>query len=168
MVNIYKLIIDSNHRSIELLRGLMCLLVQNALFTPYWSMNAHTASYVAGGSGRVQVIGENGKKVLDQRVKEGELLVVPQYYIVAMKADEGGMEWVSFKTSALPARSPLSGVDSAVNGMPAQILASSYGISLKQAQQVKHNRDQHLNSEFPLFLLLTPLYFATHFFILFF
>lgn len=66
--------------------------------------------------------------------------MVSQYYIVAMKTDEGGMEWVSFKTSSLPPRGPLAGIDSAVNGIPAQILASSYGISLKQALLVKHNR----------------------------
>lgn len=103
-------------------------------------MNVHTASYVTRGSG----IGENGKKVPDQRVTEGELLVVSQYYLVAMKTDEGGMEWVSFKTSSLPARGPLASIDSAVNGIPTQILASSYGISLKQTLQVKHNRDQHV------------------------
>ncbi|XP_068650843.1 11S globulin seed storage protein 2-like [Aristolochia californica] len=118
-------------------------LYGNALYVPHWSMNSHSIVYVTRGGGRVQVVGSNGNTVLDEEVKEGQIVVVPQYYAVMTKALETGFEWISFKTSALPMKSPLVGARSALKGMPIQVLTNSYQISYRQAQDVKFNRERH-------------------------
>nr|CAA64761.1 legumin-like protein [Asarum europaeum] len=119
-------------------------LYQNSIFAPHWTMNAHTIHYVTRGRGRVQVVGHDGEKVLDARVNEGDMFVVPQYFAVMKQADKNGLEWVSIKTSALPMRSPLVGSTSAIKGMPIQVLTNSYRISKSEAQNLKYNRERHV------------------------
>ncbi|XP_068466966.1 glutelin type-A 3-like [Phaseolus vulgaris] len=48
--------------------------------------------YIARGSGSIEIVGLNGERALDAQVKAGELLVVPQFYVVAKIAGEEGME----------------------------------------------------------------------------
>ncbi|KAJ9538079.1 hypothetical protein OSB04_030812 [Centaurea solstitialis] len=51
--------------------------------------------YVTKGSGRIRVVGNEGKPSFDGDVAEGELMVVPQFLAAAVIADEGGMELFS-------------------------------------------------------------------------
>ncbi|KAJ9538110.1 hypothetical protein OSB04_030843 [Centaurea solstitialis] len=51
--------------------------------------------YVAKGSGRIRVVGNEGKPSFDGDVAEGELMVLPQFLAAAVIADEGGMELFS-------------------------------------------------------------------------
>ncbi|XP_068667406.1 11S globulin seed storage protein 2-like [Aristolochia californica] len=118
-------------------------LYENAIYVPHWSMNSHSIVYVTRGSGRIQVVGSNGNTVLNEEVRRGQIVVVPQYFAVMTKANDNGFEWISFKTSALPMKSPLVGARSALKGMPVQVLANSYQISNREAQDVKYNRERH-------------------------
>ncbi|XP_077225184.1 11S globulin seed storage protein 2-like [Tasmannia lanceolata] len=117
-------------------------LYPNAILAPHWSMNAHKVVYVTRGEGQVQVVGHNGRALFNERVKEGDLFVVPQYYAATKRAGDDGFEWVEFQTSALPMKSPLVGSRSALRGMPLEVLTNSYRISNKEAQDIKYNREQ--------------------------
>ncbi|KAK1283288.1 hypothetical protein QJS10_CPB21g00047 [Acorus calamus] len=120
-------------------------LLPNAILAPHWGMNAHTIIYITRGDGNLQVVGSNGRKVFNERVREGQLVVVPQYFASMKRAGRNGVEWVAFKTSALPIRSPLAGHSSVFKGLPLQVITNSYGVSNRQAQQLKLNREyQHL------------------------
>ncbi|KAG4206279.1 hypothetical protein ERO13_A03G000051v2 [Gossypium hirsutum] len=55
--------------------------------------------YIAKGSGEVQIVGINGKLVLNTKVETGQLFVVPKLFAVVVSADEQGIELVSIVTS---------------------------------------------------------------------
>ncbi|KAG9445653.1 hypothetical protein H6P81_011781 [Aristolochia fimbriata] len=118
-------------------------LYQNSVYLPHWEMNSHSIVYVTRGSARIQVVGSNGKTVLDEEVRRGQIVVVPQYFASMVRASQNGFEWISFKTSALPMKSPIAGARSALKGMPIPVLVNSYRISNRQAQDVKYNREKH-------------------------
>lgn len=56
--------------------------------------------YVVKGGGRIQIVGMNGKRVLDSEVKVGHLVVVPRFFVVAILAEEQGLECLSVITSS--------------------------------------------------------------------
>jgi len=55
--------------------------------------------YIARGSGKIEIVGFDGKHSLDTQVKAGDLLVVPQFYVAAQIAGEEGMECYSIVTT---------------------------------------------------------------------
>jgi hypothetical protein len=55
--------------------------------------------YISRGSGKIEIVGLSGKRVLDSEVKAGHLIVVPQFFVVAQIAGEGGLESFSIVTS---------------------------------------------------------------------
>jgi len=55
--------------------------------------------YIARGSGKIEIVDFNGKSVLDTQVEAGDLLVVPQFFVVAQVAGEEGMESYSTVTT---------------------------------------------------------------------
>ena len=57
------------------------------------------AVYVVRGSGQVQIVGINGKRVLDTEIEAGQLFVVPKFFVVAVTAGNEGMECFSIVTS---------------------------------------------------------------------
>ncbi|KAI3964240.1 hypothetical protein MKW92_012146 [Papaver armeniacum] len=118
-------------------------LYPNAMHAPHWTMNAHSVFYVTRGDAHVQVVGSNGQTVLDNRVNQGELFVVPQHFVSTIRAGNNGFEYVAFKTSGQPMKSPLVGYTSAFKAMPIQVLANSFQISTQEAQNLKYNREHH-------------------------
>ena len=56
--------------------------------------------YVTKGTGRVQITGASGKMEMDSEVKEGELFIVPKFFVFAQIAGENGMECLSVVTSS--------------------------------------------------------------------
>lgn len=116
--------------------------MQDAIFSPHYSVNSHTIVVVTRGDGRLQVVDDRGRNVFNGRVKQGEVIVIPQHYVSMKKAGSNGMEWVSFKTSAYPVKNQFAGRLSLFSGTPVQVLASSYGISFGQARQLKQCRKQ--------------------------
>ncbi|XVE93232.1 hypothetical protein REPUB_Repub01dG0172700 [Reevesia pubescens] len=57
--------------------------------------------YVAKGSGEVQIVGLQGKLVLNTKVEIGQIFVVPKFFMISAYAE--GMELVSIVTSTRPA-----------------------------------------------------------------
>ena len=115
-------------------------LKPNALYAPHWSSNAHSILYVISGDAQVQVVDDNGQTVLDQTVNQGDMFVIPQHYASAARAGRNGFEYVSIKTTSQPMQHPLVGQNSILRAMPLQVLTNAFGISLREAQNLKQAR----------------------------
>ncbi|KAL1563143.1 11S globulin subunit beta-like [Salvia divinorum] len=119
------------------------VLYRNAIMAPHWNVNAHSAIYITRGSGRFQVVGHNGRSVFDGEVREGQMIIVPQNFVVIKKAsDEEGLEWISFKTNDNAIISPLAGRLSALRAMPEEVLMNAYDISREDAKNLKYKREE--------------------------
>lgn len=57
--------------------------------------SAYQVTYIVKGSGRVQVVGVDGKRKLETRIKAGYLFIVPRFFVVSKIADSEGMSWFS-------------------------------------------------------------------------
>jgi hypothetical protein len=47
----------------------------------------------------VQVVGTDGKRVLETQVEGGYLFIVPRFFVVSKIADASGLEWFSIITT---------------------------------------------------------------------
>ncbi|XP_073118745.1 11S globulin seed storage protein Ana o 2.0101-like [Henckelia pumila] len=118
------------------------VLYKNAIMSPHWSTNAHSALYVTRGSARIQVVGNNGKRVFDEEVNKGQLLVVPQNFVVVKRASDEGFEWIAFKTNENAINNQLAGRLSAIRAMPVDVLTNAYGVSREDAWDLKYKREE--------------------------
>lgn len=84
-------------------KDLSCSLVKldpEAMHAPtYRADSAVEVIYVIKGGGKIQVIGINGKRVLDTEAKPGYLIVVPRLFAVAKLAGGHGLEFFSLITT---------------------------------------------------------------------
>lgn len=72
----------------------------SAMCSPGFSCDsALQVTYIVRGSGRVQVVGPDGRRALDTTLKAGNLFIVPRFYVVSKIADPDGMEWFSIITT---------------------------------------------------------------------
>ncbi|KAF3612943.1 hypothetical protein FXO38_36530 [Capsicum annuum] len=55
----------------------------------------------------MQVADHRGQAVLDEQVREGRFIVVPQNYAIVKQAGNEGCEWITFNTNEI---NTLSGV----------------------------------------------------------
>ncbi|KAJ4780833.1 Glutelin type-B 2 [Rhynchospora pubera] len=121
---------------------------RNAVLTPYWNINAHSLMYVTGGQGRVQIVDHQGKTVFDGQLRQKQLLLVPQNYVVLKKADpQQSFEWVSFKTNQNAMVNRLVGKASTIRALSLDVLRASYRITIEQAWRLKSSRRE----EFAIF-----------------
>ncbi|KAJ9158591.1 hypothetical protein P3X46_024156 [Hevea brasiliensis] len=75
----------------------------SAMYSPTYTANgASRLVYIVKGSGQVQIVGINGKRVLDINIKAGQMFLVPKFFAVAVVAGSEGMEFVSTLTSTWP------------------------------------------------------------------
>ncbi|GAA0171454.1 hypothetical protein LIER_25479 [Lithospermum erythrorhizon] len=118
------------------------VLYDNAIMAPYWVVNAHAMIYVTRGRARIQVVGNRGECVFDDEVREGQILVVPQNFVVIKKATNEGFEWVSFKTNDNAMNSQLAGRLSTLKSMPIEVLMNSYQMSREDASSLKYGRQE--------------------------
>ncbi|KAK4478198.1 hypothetical protein RD792_017481 [Penstemon davidsonii] len=118
------------------------VLYKNAIRAPHWNTNSHSVIYVTRGSARVQVVGDQGKSVYNDKISEGQLLIVPQNYVVIKKASDQGFEWVSFKTNDNAMSSQLAGRLSTIRAFPEEVLMNAYDISRQDARNLKYNREE--------------------------
>ena len=109
---------------------------------PLWNVNAHSIIYIIRGSGRIQIVGNSGKSMFNDHVKEGQFIVVPQNFAVIKKASGDGLEWIAFKTNGNAMTSQLAGRVSAIRNMPEEVLMNSYDISRDKARKLKYNREE--------------------------
>ncbi|XP_065021932.1 cocosin 1-like [Musa acuminata AAA Group] len=120
------------------------LLRPNAIRSPHWNVNAHSIVYALRGCSRVQVVGHRGQTVFVGELRQGQLLVVPQYFAMMFQAQRESFEWVSIKTNDNAMVNHLVGKTSAFRGMPVEVLMNSYCISREEAMRLKFNRGNEL------------------------
>ncbi|KAL6978681.1 hypothetical protein U1Q18_020346 [Sarracenia purpurea var. burkii] len=118
------------------------LLYRNALMAPLWKINAHSVLYATRGEAQVQIVDQRGEAVFNDRIREGQMVVVPQNFVVAKQAGDEGFEWVGFKTNENAMFSTLAGRTSVIRGMPVDVLANAYGISQGEARRLKMGREE--------------------------
>ncbi|KAL0456981.1 UNVERIFIED_CONTAM: 11S globulin seed storage protein Jug r 4 [Sesamum latifolium] len=118
------------------------VLYRNGITAPHWSTNSHSALYVTRGSARIQVVGHKGRSVLNEEVNEGQLVVVPQNFALAIRASEQGFEYVTFRTNDNAMKSELAGRLSAIRAMPDEVVMNAFGVSREDARNLKYNRDE--------------------------
>lgn len=71
-----------------------------AMCSPGFSCDsALQVTYIVRGSGRVQVVGVDGRRVLETTVKAGNLFIVPRFFVVSKIASPDGLEWFSIITT---------------------------------------------------------------------
>lgn len=92
----------------------------------------------------MQVVDHRGQAVLDDRVRQGQVVVVPQNYAVVKHAENEVFEWVEFNTNDNAMLNTLAGRTSAIRGLPLDVIANSYQISREEARRLKFNREETL------------------------
>jgi hypothetical protein len=91
--------------------------------------------YVIRGQGRVRIVNCQGNAVFDDNVRRGQLLVVPQNFVVAQQAgNEEALEYVVFKTNDLAA---INQVKQVFRATPAEVLANVFGLRPSDVTQIK-------------------------------
>ncbi|KAI4301096.1 hypothetical protein L6164_034412 [Bauhinia variegata] len=118
------------------------VLYKDGVYVPHWNLNSHSVVYVTGGRGRVQVVDNKGKSVFEREVEEGQVVVIPQSFVVVKHATgEQGFEWIAFKTAENAMINPLVGRDSAIGVLPLDVIMNMYQVSREEAQRIKEARD---------------------------
>ncbi|WCJ38327.1 Legumin type B [Euphorbia peplus] len=116
-------------------------LLKDVMRLPHWE-NSYSLIYMVKGEGEIQVSNEIGNNVFHDIVKEGQLLVVPQNFVLTEKAKSEMFEYVSFKTNANPITSDLSGKDSVIYVLPSDVLTNAFKISEEEVKKIKCGRNE--------------------------
>ncbi|PIA40355.1 hypothetical protein AQUCO_02500207v1 [Aquilegia coerulea] len=102
----------------------------SAMCSPGFSCDsAYQVTYIVRGSGRVQVVGADGRRVLETTVEAGYLFIVPRFFIVSKIADNEGMEWFSIVTTPNPIFSHLAGRTSVWKALSPEVLQASFNVA---------------------------------------
>ncbi|XP_058770848.1 legumin J-like [Vicia villosa] len=113
------------------------LLYRNGIYAPHWNINANSLLYVIRGQGRVRIVNSQGNAVFDDKVRKGQLVVVPQNFVVAEQAgNEEAFEYVVFKTND---RAAVSHVKQVFRATAAEVLANAFGLRKSEVTQIKYN-----------------------------
>ncbi|XP_054805474.1 13S globulin basic chain-like [Prosopis cineraria] len=113
---------------------------------PHHNLNCHSVIYGTEGSSWIQVVAENGVKVFDGEVRKGQILIVPQHFVVVKKAGGEGFGWIAVKTNDNPMMNALAGELSLIRSMPEAVLMHSYLLSREQVKELKKRRELTLLS----------------------
>ncbi|KAK4254378.1 hypothetical protein QN277_009770 [Acacia crassicarpa] len=98
-------------------------LEPNDIKAPLYLTNpAVQVIYFARGSGKIEIVGLNGKSALNSQVEAGHLVVVPKFFVTAEIASEDGMEFYSIITTKRPVFEELAGKPSIWEAMSPQVL----------------------------------------------
>ncbi|KQK08275.1 12S seed storage globulin 1 [Brachypodium distachyon] len=117
-------------------------LQKNAILSPFWNINAHSVVYVIQGHALVQVVNNQGHNVFNGLLHRGQLLIIPQNYVVLKKAESEGYQYIAFKTNANSMVSHIAGKNSILRALPVDVIANAYRISRQEAQNLKNNRGE--------------------------
>ncbi|KAM0036246.1 putative 11-S seed storage protein, plant [Helianthus debilis subsp. tardiflorus] len=93
--------------------------------------------YVGKGSGRIKVVGSEGKPALDSKVEEGDLFIVPQFYALGEIADDCGLEVFSVITSSKPVFGHLAGNISVWKALDPVVLQATLNVNPESEQLFK-------------------------------
>lgn len=116
--------------------------VQNAIYSPYWNLNANELVYVIRGNARVQVVNENGDAILDDQVNEGQVFLIPQNHAVMTQAGNQGFEYISFRTNDLALINTMAGRTAVLRAIPEDVLRNAFQIDRQQVRDLKNNRQE--------------------------
>uniref|UniRef100_A0A803KTH4 Cupin type-1 domain-containing protein n=1 Tax=Chenopodium quinoa TaxID=63459 RepID=A0A803KTH4_CHEQI len=112
-----------------------------AMCSPGFSCDsALQVTYIVRGSGRVQVVGVDGKRVLDTTVKAGNLFIVPRFFVVSKIADDEGLEWFSIISTPNPVFTHLAGKTSVWKALSPQVLEAAFKVPTEIEQQFRSKR----------------------------
>ncbi|QCE06384.1 11-S seed storage protein [Vigna unguiculata] len=112
------------------------VLYKNGIYSPHWNMDANSVVYVIRGQGHVRVVNNEGIVVFDDELRAGQLLVVPQNFMVAEEAGDEGFEYVVFKTNDNAVTSYLK---ETFRAFPAELLSNIYKLKQSQVHDLKFN-----------------------------
>ncbi|KAK7399675.1 hypothetical protein VNO78_10863 [Psophocarpus tetragonolobus] len=104
-------------------------LESGSIKAPSYSINPTVQLiYITGGRGKIEIVDNSGKSVLDTQVEAGHLLVVPQFFVVAQIAGEEGMESFTILTTSKPLFEELAGRASIWTSLSASIQQASLNV----------------------------------------
>ncbi|KQK11820.1 glutelin type-B 2 [Brachypodium distachyon] len=106
--------------------------------------SAYQVTYIVSGGGRVQVVGIDGKRVLETRAEAGCLFIVPRFFVVSKIADPTGMSWFSIITTPNPIFSHLAGKTSVWKAISPAVLETAFNTT---PEMEKMFRGKRLDSE---------------------
>uniref|UniRef100_A0A5B7A9Q1 Putative glutelin type-A 3 n=1 Tax=Davidia involucrata TaxID=16924 RepID=A0A5B7A9Q1_DAVIN len=113
--------------------GLSASLVKldaNAMCSPMYTAHSEVQlTYIVKGSGRIQIVGISGERVLDTEVQAGQVFVVPKFFVVATIADAEGMEFFCVITSSQPVFGQLAGATSVWKALSPVVLQASLNVT---------------------------------------
>ncbi|KAE9600630.1 hypothetical protein Lal_00045465 [Lupinus albus] len=114
----------------------------NAMCSPGFSCDsALQVTYIVRGSGRVQVVGADGHKVLETTIKGGNLFIVPRFFVVSKIADPEGLEWFSIITGTPnPIFTHLAGSSSAWKALSPTVLQAAFNVDSELEQLFRSKR----------------------------
>ncbi|KAJ3691596.1 hypothetical protein LUZ61_020760 [Rhynchospora tenuis] len=114
------------------IKGGGCVVVLNSKNLP----TVELVTYVVKGSGRVQVVGVDGRRVLETKVSGGQLFIVPRFFVVSKIADPEGME--------CPVFSHLAGRTSVWKAISPEVLEAAFDTApqLEQLFRSKRTSDE--------------------------
>ncbi|KAK4254381.1 hypothetical protein QN277_009771 [Acacia crassicarpa] len=125
-------------------------LKPNAIRAPLYLMNpAVQVIYVAGGSGKIEIVGFNGKSVLDTQVEAGHLLVVPKFFAAAQIAGEDGMELYSILTTKSPMFEELAGKSSVWEVLSPQVQLVALNVDYPDFEKLCSSNLKHTANPIP-------------------
>ncbi|KAG6417964.1 hypothetical protein SASPL_120161 [Salvia splendens] len=107
----------------------LVMLNGGAMCSPGFSCDsALQVTYIVRGSGRVQVVGVDGKRVLEITIKAGDLFIVPRFFVVSKISDPDGMDWFSIITTPNPIFTHLAGRTSVWKALSPEVLRASFNV----------------------------------------
>ncbi|KAI8573821.1 hypothetical protein RHMOL_Rhmol01G0305100 [Rhododendron molle] len=113
----------------------------SAMCSPGFSCDsALQVTYIVRGSGRVQVVGVDGKRVLETTLKAGNLFIVPRFFVVSKIADPEGMEWFSIITTPNPIFTHLAGSIGTWKALSPEVIQASFNVGSDIEQQFRSKR----------------------------
>nr|XP_028962855.1 LOW QUALITY PROTEIN: 13S globulin basic chain-like [Malus domestica] len=131
------------------------VLYNNAIYSPYWNLNANELVYVIRGNARVQVVNENGDAILDDQVNEGQVFLIPQNHAVITQAGNQGFEYISFRTNDLALINTMAGRTAVLRAIPEDVLRNAFQIDRQQVRESQEQQAGDPSVECQLFFL-TP------------
>ncbi|KAL3819503.1 hypothetical protein ACJIZ3_005408 [Penstemon smallii] len=113
-----------------------------AMCSPGFSCDsALQVTYIVRGSGRVQVVGPDGKRLLETTIKAGNLFIVPRFCVVSKISNPEGMDWFSIITTPNPIFTHLAGRTSVWKALSPQVLQAAFNVSPDVEEKFRSKRN---------------------------
>ncbi|EOA25620.1 hypothetical protein CARUB_v10018968mg [Capsella rubella] len=102
--------------------------------------SALQVTYIIGGSGCVQIVGADGKRVLETHVKAGALFIVPRFFVVSKIFDSDALSWFSNVTTPDPIFTLLAGRTSVWKALSLEVLQAAFKVFLEVEKSFRSKR----------------------------